>query len=217
MDREPLVAHNTDKTANSPGPGSYNTSSKFAQPTILMKGRPVERTHYDDIPLYKLPSTIGNVPRITLAGRTKMVTSQMSTPGPSYIPPKFGYQARHSSFGPIKYQTGKANLGRTGKSETPGPGPAAYDTSLHDFNGKGRGIVFKGSHDFKYANTDSPGPGAYAPRFKSVLASSPMISFHTRPETKQPASSVGYRQLGSTLGGPKFTMKARRDDPINIV
>lgn len=217
FDRDPLIAHVSRRQGGTPGPAAYNISTKLETTTIKLKGRQSERISYDDTRMLKLPSTLGNVTRITLGGRTNLVTDKFQTPGPSYIPPSFGAGSRHHTFGTHNGMKTKSQTALD-RSITPGPGPAAYDVKDHTFDANGtKGIKMKGTHDFKYANTVSPGPGAYAPRFESVLASAPKPIFHIRPKMKDPEPGVGYKELGSTLSGPQFTMKRRANDDINLI
>jgi hypothetical protein len=81
-----------------------------------------------------------------------------------------------------------------------------------------RGYTIKGVHNFRYAATESPGPGTYAPKFDAVMPTAPKYGFHNRPVVKGPPATAGYRNLASTLGaGPKWTMKARADDNITVI
>ena len=217
MLREPLIAHVSKRQGSTPGPAAYNIASTFDTTPIHMKGRPIQRRSMDDRRLLSLPSTLGNVTKITLHGRPEYNPDKFNTPGPSYVPDSFGKGSRYSTFGNLP---GVKSHPPSRMSMNPsfGPGPAAYNTYDHTFDGNGtRGIKMKGTHNFQYAKTDSPGPGAYAPRFNSVLSEAPKPVFHIRPKLKDPDPGVGYKQLGSTLTGPSFTMKGRIDDDINLI
>ncbi|EAY13165.1 hypothetical protein TVAG_444490 [Trichomonas vaginalis G3] len=217
FNRDPLIAHVSKRQGGTPGPAAYNIESRLDTTTIKLKGRPSDKVLYDDTRMLKLPSTIGNVPKITLGARTQLLTNKFQTPGPSYIPPSFGAGSRHHSFGTFNGMKTKSQTSLD-HAITPGPGPAAYSLRDHSFDATGaKGIKMKGTHDFKYAESVSPGPGAYAPRFESVLASAPKPIFHIRPKSKDPEPGVGYKELGSTLSGPQYTMKRRADDDINLI
>lgn len=70
---------------------------------------------------------------------------------------------------PMKYDT-RGGFKKRNPDETPGPGPAAAMLRDKTFDGDGkRGVSIQGSHDFRYAPSISPGPGAYAPNYDSVL------------------------------------------------
>ena len=212
MLKEPLIAHVSKRQGSSPGPAAYNISSSLECPPIKMRGRSTKREESDTRTMLNLPSTIGNVPKITLAGRTEGGRDKFVTPGPTYIPKTFGYGARYSTFGNLPGIKSKPPSRMT-MNPSFSPGPAAYNTYDHTFDGKGdKGIKMKGAHNFDYGNQHIPGPGRYAPRYNSVLATAPKPVFHIRPKEKEPDPGVGFKDLGSTLGGPAFTMKARRDD-----
>jgi hypothetical protein len=56
-------------------------------------------------PYQAVPSTVGDAPKWSFGGRSKE-RGRESTPGPSYVPPAFGRDARgssfHGKFGPVK-------------------------------------------------------------------------------------------------------------------
>jgi hypothetical protein len=235
-ERGECIAHIPKSMAtNSPGPAYYHVSRRFKKrsPVILMKGRhdlPPDRI---DAPYYNFPSLIGKVTKVGLHGRAE-VRPHWEPPGPNYMPPKFGSDAHKIAIAPPSVgggttrgagggkegQAGAAtSLGRRrNPDETPGPGPAASMLREHSFDADGRvGYTIKGFHDFNYDNTISPGPGKYMPRFQAVLPAAPKIAFHDRPKQKDPQSTPGYRELGSTLSGPKWTMKARAGDQIEVI
>lgn len=226
------IAHVTGsmRTNPSPGPGYYDVKRKFKKqcPPVYMKGRHSQSYETNPAPYYNVPSNFGKVTRIGLHGRTDL-RDKFMTPGPSYVPPSFGSNARKigiaapTSNNPKRVPKGKEGAQsalslRHSADCTPGPGPAAYSIRDKSFDAEGTtGVIIKGHHDFKYDVSVSPGPGAYAPKFKAVLPSAPQISFHDRPKDKEPESQPGYRNLGSTLTGPSFTMKARASDDIHVV
>jgi hypothetical protein len=229
-DRGECIAHVSKSMANqSPGPAFYNVNRSFEGgcPTILMKGRRSLPSGFTDVQLYNLPTTIGKVTGITLHGRTE-IRPTFHTPGPSYLPPRFGSNARMCGFPPISYGAkprggkdgGQSALGRPkNPSATIGPGPAAFVLRDKSFDATGNiGYTIKGCHDFQIGGTESPGPGAYAPKFNAVLKTGPKIAFHSRTALKGPPETPGYRGIGSSVGeGPKFTMKARANDEIQVI
>lgn len=223
FDRCEYIAHVSKRNASlSPGPAHYNVNYSFMdkKPAIVMRGRHSQKIEHMNPPLYNPPSTFGKVTGITLHGRTE-TKRKWETPGPTFIPPSFGSGCRTVAIAPLPKNDGaKTSLARRrNPDETPGPGPAAsvLRDSAFDANGK-VGYTIKGCHNFEYAKTVSPGPGAYMPKFAAVLPSAPKIGFHNRPEEKPTAETPGYRNLGSTLGeGPKWTMKARATDDISVV
>lgn len=232
MEKE-CIAHVSSKTLqnSSPGPAYYNISdeSLHRPPPIIFRGRRSQQQgDINTAPYYNLKSTFGNAPSATLHGRPE-IKSKDYTPGPTYVPPLFGSNCRTHSFASPSVAAGKQNFpvpkGKPAdyihKSRnldaTPGPGPA-YCVRDKSFDATGnQGVKISGHHDFQYLINSSPGPGTYKPHYDAVLPSAPKYGFHNRPVQKVQVSTAGYRNLGSTLGqGPKFTMKARATDEINL-
>lgn len=231
-ERGECIAHITPSIAKnaSPGPGKYNTRPKFKKqcPPIKMKGRHVIEQEPIKAPYYNIPSSLGKVPKVSMHTRSEE-KGKFVPPGPTYMPPKFGADAHKIGIAPprqrpdknrkCKGEDGKMTpLGRRNPDATPGPGPGTFNTRWHEFDGNGRaGTAISGHHDFKYDKTASPGPARYKPKYEKILPSSPKIRFHNRPPAKDPPVTAGYRNIGSTLGGYKYSMKARANDDINII
>jgi hypothetical protein len=149
------------------------------------------------------------------------------------MPPSFGSGARKSGFAGPSFGLPDSSAHRKGADarstptplgmrrsgdETPGPGPGRYLTRGAEFDGDGHaGVQMKGNHDFGFGNPGTPGPGAYRPRFEKVLPNPPKYSLHTRTKLPGRETTPGYRNIGSSLGGPRFSMKARADDEIAVV
>lgn len=219
------VTHLTKAAAEnaSPGPAKYGVVKEFAGRTapIKMRGRTELSKEVLKPPYYKLKSTLGDVPKISIGPRCD-TSLRFVPPGPSYVPPAFGSGARKVSMSPapayrIVLKNG-TTVKRKDKNETPGPGPGRYLIREKTFDGDGKkGIKITGAHNFALGGPYSPGPAAYKPNLNGVYPQAPKISFHIRPETKLPPISTEYRNIGSTLGGLKFTIKRRQDDPIYLV
>ena len=226
-ERGEVIAHVSKSQANgSPGPAAYNISRTLegTVPTIKMKSRHSMNTESNNAPYYKIPSDFGKTPRIHMGTRSKLEGS-FNPPGPSYVPPPFGSDARgHSFSGPTKADAASqkprksVKSARRSKDCTLGPGPGAYNTRGDDFvaNGK-RGIRISGFHNFGFDDQHNPGPGTYRPRTDKILPSAPRYTIKGRNSSKRHEVTPGYRNIGSTLGGPRFTMKARATDEINII
>ena len=222
MQREPLIAHQSKYQIRSPGPAAYDISRKLETAPIKMRGRYKKREYPDEAMYVNIPSTIGKVPKIHMGVRSEGIKDKFRTPGPSYVPPKFGAEGRKTSFAsytdPAKMKSRIRPKTALERCETPGPGPGAYNTRDHTFDGNGkRGIKMKGKHNFNYDMAYSPGPSAYNPRYNSVLKTAPKPYMHIRPKDKEPEPTCGYKDLGSTLTGPRFTIKARNTDDIDLV
>ncbi|OHS94376.1 hypothetical protein TRFO_39440 [Tritrichomonas foetus] len=230
-ERGECIAHISESLKNrSPGPAAYAVPRKFKGqcPPIKMRGRHKLEQEPNKAPYYNIPSSLGKVPKVNMHTRTEE-KNKFVPPGPSYMPPKFGADAHKIGIAPprtppdknrlVKGDNGKMTpLGRRNPDATPGPGPGTYSTRAHEFDGNGRcGTAIIGHHDFNYAKNISPGPAAYKPRYDKVLPSSPKVNFHYRPKAKETPITAGYRDLGSTLGGYKYSMKARAKDDINII
>jgi hypothetical protein len=228
-ERGECIAHISKSMANnSPGPAYYTIDRSFEGkvPVILMKGRTFVTPDRLDVPYRNLPSLIGKVTRVGLHGRTELKNG-FNPPGPNYDPPRFGRDGHKIAIAPPGVPTGKVRTvegvqtalgGRRDPDATVGPGPSKYSLRSHDFDADGHtGCTIKGFHDFSYANTISPGPGAYRPHFNAVLPAAPKYGFHDRPKERGAPQTPGYRNIGSTLGGHKYTMKARATDEISVI
>jgi hypothetical protein len=199
--------------SHSPGPAYYNISRTFENtvPVILCKGRTFLKPDRIDAPFYNFPSLVGKVQKVGLHGRTE-IKNKFEPPGPNYDSPPFGSKGRKSVIAPIKFGQAKRD-----PSETIGPGSAKYLLREHSFDATGHiGYTIKGSHEEIAAATISPGPAAYRPHFDAVLPRAPKVAFHDRPKVRGAPETPGYRNLGSTLEGHKFTMKARASDEVYV-
>jgi hypothetical protein len=222
------------REGRSPGPAAYNVKRALDNPetpVITMRGRTSARSEISEAPYYKLRSTVEGVTPITLHGRPSRRAPD-PTPAGSYFPPAFGSGARKSGFAGPSFGTseGSARRKRTearstetplGKrrsvDETPGPGPGRYLTRGGEFDGNGHtGVQMKGNHAFGYGNLETPGPGSYRPKFDKVGPSAPKYGLHGRTKLPGKEPTPGYRDIGSTLGGLKFSMKGRADDEIHV-
>lgn len=215
-----------------PGPGTYNTRPDFQEqtPAIKMKGRHSLAQFKNDAPYYNIPTSIGKTTKINMHTRSE-TKSKFVTPGPSYMPPAFGSDARKIGISPPVFHTSKTRrsassarssstaLGkRRNPDDTPGPGPGKYSTRSELGGAKtSHGVRIKGSHNFNYLTADSPGPAAYKPKYEKVLPSAPKYGMKGRHKAKEPEVTPGYRNLGSTLGGPRYSMKARATDDICVI
>jgi hypothetical protein len=50
-----------------------------------------------------------------------------------------------------------------------------------------------------------------------VLPAAPKYTIHVRTRLKDPEETGGYRNIGTTLAGPKWTMKARATDEVIVI
>ena len=230
-ERGEVIAHIPESLKyRSPGPAAYHISRKFKGkcPPIKMKGRHKLEQEPNKAPYYNIPSSLGKVPKITMHARIED-KQRFVPPGPSYVPPKFGSDACKVGIAPprkpvdktriVKGDNGKMQpMKRRNPDETPGPGPGTFNIRDRTFEANGKtGTKIKGHHDFNYNTGYSPGPAAYKPRYEKVMPSAPKISFHIKAQPKETPINAAYRDIGSTLGGYKYTMKARATDDVNIL
>jgi hypothetical protein len=227
-ERGEVIAH-LGRSARSPGPAAYRVPRALDEPgtpAIRLRGRPSTAAEVDGAPYYSVRGAIGGATPIALHGRPRERAPD-APPGPSYLPPPFGRGARRSGFaGPSHGLPGGGPRrsaatplgGRRGPDETPGPGPGRYLTRGADFAGGGaRGAQMKGGRAAGGGDPGTPGPAAYRPRYDKVLPAAPRPALGARTRLPEREPTPGYRDIGSTLGGPRFTIKARADDAVAVV
>jgi hypothetical protein len=77
--------------------------------------------------------------------------------------------------------------------------------------------MIKGTHEFGPTSASTPGPGAYRPQYERILPAAPKYGMHVRTKLPEREQTPGYRNIGSTLGGPRWSMKSRADDEVMVV
>ena len=193
----------TRQSYSTPGPGAYSPNySSLGGPKFSMKGRHETNTRPDSAPYRALPSTIGQGPRFSLGARHQIKDTE-TTPGPSYIPPPLGSDAKKTSF------TFRHSEARNPMADTPGPG--AYNITAKFANDAPKSSMHGRTQDMFQFGSQSPGPGAYKPDYSATMPRAPSASMHIRPKDRISDASPGYRNLGSTLTGPKFTIGRREE------
>lgn len=187
-----------------PGPGSYNPTmfGKPSSPRFTLKSRQERRVEVLDVPYRKIPSSIGDVPRISLGSRhpTKPLES---TPGPEYIPPTIGHDAKKSSLS--SRQAGARD------TRIDYPGPDRYNVRTPFAKGARSASLHSRPNDMFAVRSSGPGPAAYYPDYSLTRPSSPSPTMHIRTKVAEPQETAGYLDIGSTLGGPKFTIGRREN------
>lgn len=228
FDRPQLIAHTSSYSrANaSPGPGAYNIRREFGAdtPAIRFHTKTTAAVRPSTAPYYNLGTTIGKCPKVHMHTKSRAKEIDRMT-GPNYVPPKFGRDCKKVKISPPEETTlprgrsaNSKRVPRRNRCETPGPGPGTYNTRTDDFERPGRrGSRISGEHNFGFDYANSPGPAAYKPRYESVLSTAPKPVMHIRPKQKDPESTPGYRNLGSTLAGSRFSMKRREEDTVYVV
>ena len=193
----------TRQSSSTPGPGAYSPNySSLGGPKFSMKSRHETTTRPETAQYTMLPSTIGQGPRFSLGSRHQVRDTE-TTPGPSYIPPPLGSDAKKTS---LSFRHSEA---RNPMADTPGPG--AYNISAKFANDAPKASMHGRTKDMFQYGSQSPGPGAYKPDFSATMPRAPSASMHIRPKDRTSDTTPGYRDLGSTLTGPKFTIGRREE------
>jgi hypothetical protein len=86
------------------------------------------------------------------------------------------------------------------------PGPADYSP---DFTKTKTRAPISSVHvrSQEGARAPVPGPADYTPDYSKIGAAAPQVSMHFKPRDPPAGPSSEYLKLGSTLGGPYFTIK----------
>ena len=199
-----LFARRTSRQNDSPGPGAYDTGSPLGSgvPKYSMKSRHSLTEKIEGAPYRVLPSTIGVGPKVSLSSRHATLSSADSVPGPSYVPPALGSDAKKISF------SSRHSIPR-GNDFTPGPG--AYNIQpLFARDAKSSSMHIRSGNTS--ATTDSPGPGAYYPDINATKHRAPSSSFHIRPQDPKSTDVTpgpSDYNVARELGGTKPTFHAR--------
>ena len=194
----------TSTSETTPGPGAYNpsTSNLKAAPRYTMKSRHETVARPETAPYRALPSSIGQGPKISLASR-HAERDYEQTPGPSYVPPSFGSDAKKSTMS-FRHQEARSLAADN-------PGPGAYSIEPMFARDAPKSSLHQRTKDPFSVTDQSPGPAQYTPDYSTQKPRAPSATMHIRTRTNQPESTPGYLDLGSTLTGPKFTIGRRED------
>ena len=94
MKQNGLLMRITGGVDQNPGPAEFNVRTKPGDdtPQWTIKNRYPDKIESNDADYVNLPSTLGDVPPITLHSRPQD-KPLADTPGPSYIPPTIGSDA----------------------------------------------------------------------------------------------------------------------------
>jgi hypothetical protein len=169
----------TKSEQETPGPGQYAVPPQFGKEGIhaSMAGRRDAPQKIEGAPLQALPSSIGEGPKYTFHGRPQE-KDRAPTPGPNYVPPRFGAEGPTSAFhGYVKQP--KSNDG-------PGvPGPGQYPIATTIGAGKNRAWTVKARNFVvEEGSPAGPGPGKYMPTFKAVEPDKHVFQYRPRVEPK---------------------------------
>jgi hypothetical protein len=190
-----------------PGPGAYSPTdaNKPTAAVYTLKSRHESVERPNTAPYRDIGSTVGEGPKISLSSRHKVPDGD-NFPGPNYWPPALGEDAQKSAMS-FRY----------GQDRSPyrdNPGPGAYNIEPKFANEANKYTLHQRTNQGDPDNC-SPGPAAYTPDINAQKPRAPSASMHIRPEDKGPDETPGYFDLGSTLGGPYWTIKRR--EPLELV
>ncbi|OHT04919.1 hypothetical protein TRFO_27477 [Tritrichomonas foetus] len=184
---------------SNPGPGAYTPrDNKRTNPRFTIKGRHEEVDHSLNVGYLNIGTRIGEGPKASLSGRHREL-HQTPTPGPTYVPPGIGSDARKNSMH-VRTQEIPDDRIRN-------PGPGAYDSSPR-FGHDSLKYSLRGRTAKDYGDV-SPGPAAYTPNFRATRKTSPAASMHIRPKEPERQQTPGYLKLPSTFSGPRYTIGNR--------
>jgi hypothetical protein len=177
---------------NTPGPGQYCPSNRGMgeAPKWSFKSRHDTENHPTNAPYRALPSTVGAGPKISMASRHAQRTAT-DTPGPAYIPPPLGADAKKSSMS-YRHTHGQ-------NSGIDSPGPGAYPIKPK-FGNEANKFTFHQRTGGTRDDTVSPGPAAYSPNIDAMRPRGPASAMHVRTPMKGAEQTPGYLALGSSFG-----------------
>ena len=166
-------------------------------PKIYMHGRTKDHIEVNNAP-YQDTRPKYSGPRYSMRSRYDPGSTDV-TPGPEYIPQAFGKDARGASIHGVGL---KEHV-----DDTPGPGSYRTDKG---FGSDARKSTFHGPRTRSLAvGSSNPSPADYSYNLNGVKPSSPRITIGRRTGTEHHEQTGEYVNLGSTLKGPRFSMKAR--------
>jgi hypothetical protein len=194
--------------AATPGPGAYSPVAKpfGSAPKFSLRGRAVPKSSAQpNPPYYAIPSTVGAGPRIAFGASASQRQAE-KIPGPSYLPPPLGTDAKK-----ISLRSTREAPRHSGEAL---PGPGAYHVPTR-FGNEARKFSFYQRTETKVYESSSPGPAAYLPDISAVKPKIPAAAIHIRPAARKPEATAGYYDLGSTLAKKKMTIGRR--ETLNLV
>ncbi|OHT12043.1 hypothetical protein TRFO_18233 [Tritrichomonas foetus] len=183
-------------TYSTPGPGAYNPTNMNNNnaPSFTFKSRHEVASRPITVQYRTLPTTIGQGPKIALASRHEARTA-IDTPGPSYVPPQLGSDAKMISLA--------SRMAGTRDSRADNPGPGAYDVRSSFGKDARSATLHSRTSTNEGKGNIGPGPGAYYPQIENRA---PSATMHIRTALRSAEETPGYCYYGSTLQGPKFSI-----------
>ena len=191
-----------------PGPGAYMPPSDFGKaPAFSIRKKLTEKTYVNDAGYQNLPSTVGQGRKSSLYSRHDLKDKNI-TPGPTYVPPRFGSDGHTSAFHM-----------RTRRSE-PGPvspGPGAYDNRSSSSIGSGPRFTLKARlFPPEEGKNEGPGSGAYMPDYDAVYSTQKKTigAKHNDLKTFQ-TPGPGQYEIDRRLKGGPISFHMRPKEVIN--
>ena len=191
-----------DINAN-PGPGNYDLKGEL--PTPIKIGELTKGAKADDFPApgqYDDPRTMkADSSKGQIHERPSPRRSAIQSPGPGQ------YNIPQS---PIK-DTQPIRIGNKHSTKIVNdvPPPGAYHKEK-PFGSDARATTIPKPGRKVRSSYATPGPGTYSPRTSASKPSSPRYTISGARYTPRRDRTGEYRNLGSTLGGPKYSMGGTR-------
>jgi hypothetical protein len=183
-----------------PGPGEYcgDRSILAGLKPVYMHSRTERKVETNQAGFLDLRSKGPTGPKFTMRSRPRDPVGE-STPASEYVPAPLGSGARAVAIG-----------GRvTERKVESGPGPGAYQPkSARDF-GKGRAATMRGPGRRIFDKQEVYGPSSADYNADTTSIKGPKFSIKGGRYEPKPDRGGEYVKLGSTLTGPKWTMKPR--------
>lgn len=190
-----------------PGPGNYNIRDsdplKDTRP-IYMRSRPETKYESNDVELRDTRRPFCESPGLRIGERTPERKSRAVES--TYTPSDFGKDGK------------KVTISPRGKDRTPRevvPAPGSYYRDV-PFGSDAKSSSMGTPRDkVKSAYSSRPGPGSYSPDYTAGKTSSPKYTISGAVYSPKKDKTPEYRNLGSTLGGPKYSIRGGHKPEIS--
>lgn len=197
-----------ESAVKSPGPGNYEVRDsdplKNTRP-IYIQSRP--ETKYEpttDLPLRDMRMPFCESSGFKIGERTP--EKRKRAVESSYTPSEFGKDGKKVTI---------SSRGKEYTSKDVVPPPGSYYRNV-PFGSDARTSSMGTPRDkVKSAYSSQPGPGSYSPDYSSGKTSSPKFTISGASYTPKKDKTPEYRNLGSTLGGPKYSIRASHKPEIS--
>lgn len=193
-----------------PGPSSadYVDRDRFCSgPKYSIRPRCTLTTEHLDGALVNLPTCIGKGPKIALSSRHPP-TNTFVPPGPNYVRPAFGKDARKTGFPKARAKDRRLKT----------PGPADYHInpkSVRSFATESpRTAVREGGPRVLWGTVFSPGPARYNPRHMKIRESAPQYTIAHKYKERAKDRTGEYIAQRSSLDSHGSTFSHGGRTPI---